>query len=358
MPGILVRRSFLLMTAGIFAAFPRTSGHAQYRAAAVLTGRQEWQDFQDAYVTPGGRVVDTANKNTSHSEGQGWALLLAESYNDEPAFNRILAWTRRELKRPRDSLHAWRWFPNQPIAVPDANNAADGDIFIAWALARAANRWQRPELRELAAAIARDLHEKCVREVGGRSVLLPAGFGFDKPGEAQVILNPSYYVFPALPVLAELMPEGRWQAVHDDGLALLREARFGRWGLPADWVQVPRAGGPVRPATGWPPRFSYDAVRVPLYLAWAGLGQEPAARAAARFWTDRLPGYTPAWTEFAGNGVAEYAADTGMNAVARLVEDKEVKVAQLPRVKDAPHYYAAALTMLARLAAFERTEPA
>ena len=352
MRGLWQRRHLLALTGGIFLTLHRTTSHAQYRAATVLTGRDQWMEFQSRYVSPGGRVIDTANGNTSHSEGQGWALLLAESYNDRPTFDRILGWTRRELKRPRDSLHAWCWRPDQAVPVEDTNNAADGDIFIIWALARAANRWQRPELRELALQMTQDLHERCVVEVAGRVLLLPAVMGFDKPDF--VVVNPSYYIFPALTVLAELMPEGRWTQVKADGLRLLRDARFGRWGLPADWVQVSRQNGRPRPATGWPPRFSYDAVRVPLYLAWDGLQAEPAAQAARRFWTDATHPYPPAWTDFTSDALAEYRVDTGMDAVSRLVRPGGVTVADLPRVQDAPHYYAAALTLLARLAAFEQ----
>lgn len=350
MPRVIKRRGLIGLSIAFSLSTPRSPGHAEHKSFPVPPGREEWEAFKSLFVSSVGRVVDTANQDTSHSEGQGWGLLLAESFNDEATFNRLLGWTRRELRRPYDNLHAWAWRPGRPIPVEDTNNATDGDVCIAWALERAANRWQRPELRELAQAIVRDLHRACVREVSGRLVLLPAGFGFEHPGH--VVVNPSYYVFPAFRDLARLMPEGRWGQVREDGLQLLREARFGRWGLPADWVRVARGGERHAPAPGWAPRFSYDAVRVPLYLAWAGLTQEPAAQAADRFWSARHGSFTPAWTDFSSDLVAHYPADSGMQAIASLLQGGGT--ATLPKVKNAPHYYAAALTMLARIAAFEQ----
>ncbi|PWC28155.1 glycosyl hydrolase family 5 [Pseudoroseomonas aestuarii] len=355
MQGAFGRRKWVALCAGLLAVVPRFPGYADFRSASVMPDRQEWEGFKALYLLPVGRIIDTGNNNASHSEGQGWALLMAEAFDDQPVFDRVLAWTQQNLRRPQDSLHVWSWRPDRRNPVEDTNNAADGDLFIAWALERAGRRWHRPELTERAAAIARDLHERCVRRVGGRIVLLPAAFGFEHP--SYTVINPSYYVFPALDAMARLHPEGLWRPLREDGLALLRESGFGAWNLPADWIRLTgKPEEPPSPAVGWPARFSYDAVRIPLYMAWAGLLDEPAARAAARFWSTRHPaGYTPAWTDFAQDTVAPYAADSGMQAIMRLVLDPQARVADLPQVLAAPHYYAAALTLLARLAAFERT---
>ena len=82
-----------------------------------MPGREEWEAFKSLYVSPDGRVVDTANQDSSHSEGQGWGLILAEAFDDEASFNRILGWTRRELRRPFDNLHAWAWRPGRAPAM-------------------------------------------------------------------------------------------------------------------------------------------------------------------------------------------------------------------------------------------------
>lgn len=352
MIGTTTRRGFAALAAVLAFSGGRNAGHAELQVPPGSPSPTEWISFRDRFIHASGRVVDTGNGDTSHSEGQGWALLMAEAHDDRATFDRVLAWTQRELNRPGDALHAWCWRPGRPRAVEDTNNATDGDIFIAWALARAANRWKRPELRGAAAAICDDLARLCTRIVDGRTVLLPAAFGFEH--RDHVVVNPSYYVFPAFADLSTLSPgNSPWMKLHEDGLALLREARFGRWGLPADWLRLSRGGGRVSPAPGWVPRFSYDAVRVPLYLSWAGLAMEPAARAVTAFWSQG-GAYQPAWAEFAGDRVAPYALSSGQRAVARLVANTAPGAVPLPRVREAQDYYSAALTLLSHIAMAER----
>ncbi|WP_237182204.1 glycosyl hydrolase family 8 [Roseomonas marmotae] len=346
------------LTAAAVWSTARTPGHAELPSTNVATvGRGpclgEWIAFRERFVAANGRVVDTGNGGISHSEGQGWAMLMAEAHDDRATFDRLLTWTQRNLRRSGDSLYAWRWVPNRVIAVEDTNNASDGDLFIAWALARAARRWQRPELRQLSSAICADLARLCVRQVDGRTLLLPASFGFEH--RDAVVVNPSYYVFPALADLAGTARSGGpWMNLYEDGLTLLRDARFGRWGLPADWLRLSRHGGPPSPAPGWAPRFSYDAMRVPLFLAWGGLSLEPAARAAVDFWTTPAHPYQPAWTEFLGDRPAPYPLGTAHRAIARLAAATTPGPVALPGVAEAQDYYAAALTVLSHIALEER----
>lgn len=46
-----------------------------------------WQSYKARFVTAQGRVVDTGNGNISHSEGQGYGMLLAVAANDRETFN-------------------------------------------------------------------------------------------------------------------------------------------------------------------------------------------------------------------------------------------------------------------------------
>ncbi|MBI0432665.1 glycosyl hydrolase family 8 [Roseomonas sp. KE0001] len=347
------RRSILGATAAVLVSLPRQPGHAEHRNAAGPAPRDEWESFRARFVTGDGRVVDTGNGGISHSEGQGWGLLFAEAFDDQATFRRILAWTRRALARPQDRLHAWRWQPGRARPVEDANNATDGDIFIAWALSRAARRWQDPDLALLAGEMLRDLEALCIRQVDGRTLLLPAAFGFDHP--RHVVVNPSYYVFPAFPGLARLRPAGPWKELTAEGCRLLRQARFGPWQLPADWIQIDRPHGAPRPAQGWAPRFSYDAVRVPLYLSWAGLTEEPALAAARLFWGGEASS-RPAWTDLDGRAVAPYAADAGIQAVAEAVTATRRPGPRFPPLSEARSYYAASLLLLSRLAVAERPQ--
>ena len=38
----------------------------------MLKAPEAWQAYKRAFITDGGRVVDNANGNVSHSEGQGY----------------------------------------------------------------------------------------------------------------------------------------------------------------------------------------------------------------------------------------------------------------------------------------------
>lgn len=347
-PRRAVPRRRLLLTAG-----------AGLLALALPSGgfdiATEWRDFQRRFLTPEGRILDDGQGGISHSEGQGYGLLFAVAAGDRAAFERIAGWTAATLRRPQDALHGWRHAPALPR---DANNASDGDLLIAWALLQGAERWRLPELRRRAASIAADLLRLCTLEVDGRLLLLPGAQGFTD--RERVVINPSYYVFPALQALAALGPAPPWRRLAQDGAALLRQAQFGRWHLPADWFEIPRSGGRPSLSRAHPPRFSYDALRVPLHLAWGGLRQEPALRAAADFWYDPGNPYRPAWADLRTDGIAPYAATPGIQAVARLSARSasgQSSTLPSPLPSEAESYYGAVLCFLCHLAEQDTAAP-
>ncbi|WP_439597415.1 glycosyl hydrolase family 8 [Falsiroseomonas sp.] len=346
------RRQFL--AAGLGAGLGASgAGLPRQAAAAAVIG--DWLAFRRRFLDADGRVRDTGNGGISHSEGQGAGLLFAVRFDDRPSFERILAWTRAVLRRPDDQLLAWAYRPGAPIPVPDLNNASDGDLLVAWALAEAAERWGRPDYRALAAEMARDLLRRVVLQQGDQTLLLPGAEGFLKPDH--VVVNPSYYITPAFRVLARLQPSPQWRALEEDGLALVDQARFGRWRLPADWVALSRGAARPAPAQGWPARFSYDAIRVPLNLAWGGHAQAAALRAAVDFWQDPAHAAPPAWVDLRSNAVAPYPADTGQRAILQLAAATLAgrgRPEALPGVAEAAAYYPAVLTLQARIAWAER----
>ena len=350
-PGALRRRT--LLQAACLAAAPG--------AHASGTGPQDdaaaWGAFKRRFLLADGRVIDTGNGGVSHTEGQGWGLLFATAFDDMDVFDRILAWTSRTLRRPGDALHAWRYRPGA-MPVDDANNATDGDLFIALALARGAALWRRPALAQQAEAIGRSILALLVHTVHGRTLLAPGVDGFTRADG--LVVNPSYYAFPALDALAELVPAPAWATLRRDGVALLAEARFGAWRLPADWV-LAADDGTFRPAPGFPPRYGYDAVRVPLYLAWAGI-DSPVLPAVAAWWQQDarlglpppawVPAWVPAWIDVNNGTIAPYAAGPGMAAAAAVATGMDDKP---PPITDTMDYYTAALCLLARVAARDIT---
>ncbi len=88
----------------------------------------------------------------------------------------------------------------------------------------------------------------------------------------------------------------QWETLRQDGTALMLQGRYGKWMLPPDWLRVDRADGSLAIAPGWPPRFSWDAIRVPLHVAWGGIAAQPLLESFRRYWDSsprrRRPGPT------------------------------------------------------------------
>ena len=320
---------------------PRLVGFAPSPAA-----RRAWAEFRQRFIAADGRVIDTGNGNVTHTEGQGWGLLLAAAFADEDAFTRIADFTRTRLRRGGDALHAWCWRGGAE-PVPDWNNATDGDLYIAAGLARGAALWGREDWAREAGQVARDVLRLCTREIAGRLVLLPGAYGFDETGA--VIVNPSYYAFGLFPDLAAVAPSADWARLRRDGLALIEAGRFGRWRLPPDWLRV-GANGFLSPAPGRPPRFSYDAIRIPLHLVWGNVGADLLAGPLAAMCADAPGCPPPAWVDLTSDARASYAASPGMAQVISLVCGCALQhdiTASLDRMSD---YYSSGLIMLCLLA--------
>ena len=247
----------------------------------------EWQAYAARFVAPEGRIRDNGNGDVSHSEGQGYGLLLAAKTGDAARFETIWGWTAKTLMVRPDGLAAWKWDPKTK-AVADTNNATDGDILIAWALAEAAERFKRPDYRSAAQGIARAIGAGAAWPHGAGLILAPGlkGFAAGEQPDGPVI-NLSYWVFPGFPALQALAPEVDWAGLRRNGLALIEASRFGSFGLPTDWESL--AAARPRPAANFPAAFGYNAIRIPLYLAMDG---SPDARRALR----RFAG---AWTQTA-----------------------------------------------------------
>ena len=230
----------------------------------------EWRNYRGRFVSADGRVIDNGNGGISHSEGQGYGLLLAVQAEDAASFDTIWRWTAEHLRKRSDALFAWRWDPQQG-QVTDLNNASDGDLLIAWALVRAAKRFGRDNYAAEARRIMDSWSAKVVVAQGGETLLLPAAAGFraaDQP--AGPVVNPSYWIFAAFPDLAPLAPRLDWTALRRSGLRIIEASQFGPARLPADWIAL--GGSRPAPAANFPAQFGYNAIRIPLYLA-----QDPTA---------------------------------------------------------------------------------
>lgn len=327
------RRDFALGLVSVL-----TAACAKVPQGNARTRDDFWAQFHERFITPSGRVIDNGNGNISHSEGQGYGLLLAVLNNDRKTFDALAGWTAQTLGRADIALHSWKYDPRQPNPIADRNNATDGDMLIAWGLSLGAKKWRAREHAERAKAIRRVIRSRLVVQRNGENLLLPGLDGFVEP--QRVVINPSYYIWSALDHFRALDGEAVWAPVIDDGMKVLSRARYGAHGLPADWLQVDPTGALV-PATDKPARFGFDAIRIPLY-AVAG-HRKALAEPVIAWWQSFGSGQqVPAWIDLQSGEVAPYGLSAGGNAV------KAVALGQPQPDVLAGDYYAAVLQLFAR----------
>ena len=323
-------------------------------AASAALPQTLWLAYKDHFLSVDGRIIDDANGGISHSEGQGYGMLLALAAGDDRSFARIWDWTSKQLYRRSDGLASWRWSPDATPHITDTNNASDGDILIAWALADAAERWNNPAYRAAARRIALSIGRSSTIKTRYGLTLLPAASGFRAADmDDGPVVNPSYWVFPAFPRLKAVAPEVDWAAIAASGLAILDAARFGPLHLPTDWVSL-KAERPT-PAKAFKPVFGYNALRIPLYLAWSG---ENADRIApfVRVWARAADGHPSVINAMTGRSVEPFY-DAGYAAVPILVSCAFNGSGRGPSAVPLEHYYSATLYLLTFMAARHRALP-
>ncbi|MGE6606290.1 glycosyl hydrolase family 8 [Halomonas sp. NPDC076908] len=313
-------------------------------SACAAQADSAWSVYRERFVSAEGRVIDTGNNSISHSEGQGWGMMLAQHYDDQETFDQLWRWTRRHLSRPDVSLFSWRYDPRDKPAVCDLNNATDGDLFIAWALHLAAERWNNANYASASRSIRDAILENLTYEMAGFQVLLPGIEGFRR--DKSVDINLSYWFLPALRDFAAIEPDEPWQQLIDDGVELLDEARFGAYLLPTDWVQLTQQGE-LTPAANWEPRFGFDAVRIPLYFVWGGRAEASGVGSITAFWNDPAHQPPPAWVNVVSEERAEYAVSRGVDAIRAFASSQTLPSAT-PQSQD--DYFSATLLLLTHMA--------
>ena len=316
---MISRRGFLASAAMSAVASSLGSGLCAATAATPDPLLPLWKAWKLIHVSSSGRVIDRLQDNVSHSEGQGYALLVAEALGDREGFDLILAWTLANLAVRDDALLAWRWHPANGGGVTDTNNATDGDLFTAWALMRAADRFGEPRYGEIGTRIAADISRLCLIPSPGSAqewlLLIPGVEGFAT--SEGVVVNPAYYMLRAMREIGEQAAEPRLVAAAADGNAML--SRLARERLVPDWVRVTSEGFSPDPEKSR--AFGYEALRVPLYLIWSGLPGHPAvarAREAYRASLGEAGETIPVVIDPETGETRETSSDPGYRALAAL----------------------------------------
>nr|WP_282449955.1 glycosyl hydrolase family 8 [Microbulbifer sp. CAU 1566] len=303
-----------------------------------------WQQYAKAFVEDSGRVVDDYHKMT-HSEGQGSGMLFAVMANDRTAFERIYSWTERHLRRP-DGLYAWKW---QDGRVADINNASDGDILIAWSLLKAYEAWGDEVFLQKSLALLDAIKLLLVTREYGFTVLLPGSLYYEKP--ERTVINPSYIVLPALVDFARYDDATFWNGFYQDSLQLLKRASALGQGVTTDWMQVSEQG--LAYSEEHDPVFGYDAIRVPLYLAWAN--ERALLQPYLSLW-NKLGGVdkAPSTYHLLDGGRSAYSPEHGIVAIRKLAAN--LPLPNEPGVA-AQGYYSSSLVLFAHLASHSQAHP-
>ena len=306
----------------------------------------DWQQYVQQFYRDG-RIVDTGNDFVSHSEGQGYGMLFAVQAGDRKRFDAMWQWTRQTLQR-EDGLFSWRYRPcpqQSAACIDDINNAADGDILIAWALLRASHMWEVEQYRIQALRIINSIEDQLVVKAHGYTVLLPGVDGFTRPGAVQ--LNLSYWVFPAFEAFYALTDNPVWQNLTGSGYDLLARVAKQPPTLPGDWMWLSEQELTVEGAVNQ--QYGFNACRIPLHLTWQK-SPDPALLAPyLDFW--KRYKVVPATVNLTNGEIADYRWSDGMQAIAQVVYFKTGQQQEVPPLHPVPKndYFSASLIMLSQL---------
>lgn len=317
---------------------------------AAPTTRAAAERFLDRYVTSDGRVIRHDQGGDIVSEGQTYALLIAE-VADRPALARtIWSWTSTHLGRS-DGLFASH--ASGSGQVEDPHSATDADTLIAYALMR----YVGPDQDALHKAGRRVADAVLAHE----SVSLPDGAALPVAGPWATstkppIVNPSYLMPGVFDALATLTGDDRWSGAARATVTMIDELTGSGTRLPPDWAQL--AQGQLQaianPGGGAGVQYGFDAARLPIWFATACTAG--ARRLAADWWRHVLgangrsgpqalsldgetinPAPSPVFL-IAGAAAATAAGDT---AAARALRSRAATLA-----REDPTYYGDAWVVL------------
>lgn len=312
-----------------------------------------WEQYKTHFISEDGRIIDYYQNSASHSEGQGYGMLLAVMHDDRALFDKIWQWTDNNLRVRQDGLLGWLWGKrtNGKWEIIDYNNATDGDILVAYALLEAGEKWEVKEYGDEALKIIKAIREEIAFNWQGKQLLLPAYYGFTQGDE--FIVNPSYFILPAFRAFAKVDQKSFWDNVHKGSSAVLSEAEFSTLRLPADWIKLGQSGTSVYSERS--ENFGYEAIRVPLYIS---MEEKPKFPQGMReiLNTYNAVGYIPLWVNLIDNSFSLKTAPAGFYAVfARAavtmgedaLSEKLLEEAKHKLAEEKDDYYSFTLYLLA-----------
>jgi len=231
-------------------------------AARVPPGTSMAATFLSSYVTADGRVIRHDQGGDIVSEGEAYAMVLAEVADRPTVVRTVWQWTQRHLQRPDGllSFHA-----SSSGQVLDKQSAADADTLAAYALLRYRGsdaKHLHLDGERIAAAI---LANETVTQ-NGVSVLVAGPWAMSPPQT----VDPSYLMPPVFRALSTMTGDARWRKLADDSLHLLAGLTSNGQRLPSDWAHFGSGTLTMSPAPSGGGSASYgeDAARTAVWLAY------------------------------------------------------------------------------------------
>ena len=248
------------------------------RPTASPSTKAAAERFLNRYVTSDGRVIRHDQGGDIVSEGQAYALLIAE-IADRPALVRtIWSWTHAHLGRP-DGLFASH--ANGTGHVQDPQSATDADTLISYALLR----YSGPDEDTLHNSGRRIANAVLTHE----AVSLQHGTSLPVAGPwatstTPPIVNPSYLMPGIFTALANLTGDDRWNQTATASVDMIGRLTDDATHLPPDWAELANGGlHPIaNPGGGAGVQYGFDAARLPIWFATACTSE--AQELAANWW--------------------------------------------------------------------------
>jgi len=227
--------------------------------------------FYSTYLKPAyqhGYFLDKNNIGTS--EAQSYALLQSYWVGDKEVFDKVWAWTKKNLQRKEDKLFSWK-FEHVPsdrrIIILDRNSATDADTDIAYALLKAGETWSNPDYIKEAQLIINSLWGAETAQLGEKRYVIAGNWAND---DKYLVINPSYFSPLCYRLFAKYDKDHNWNSLISDGYELLfrvsSEELAGKPKefLPVNWITLSKDGEHILPYEEKADSldYSFDAFRV------------------------------------------------------------------------------------------------
>jgi endo-1,4-beta-D-glucanase Y/4-amino-4-deoxy-L-arabinose transferase-like glycosyltransferase len=224
-----------------------------------------WRSYKKNFITDSGQVIDTSSWVTT-SEGQSYALLRSLEENDQVTFNKVWAWTQKNMQvRKSDTLLSWKITldPQGFNHLADTNAATDADEDTALALYQAYQKWGNTQYLTDSQKMIHDIWNKEIIKQNNTYYLLSAP---QAQRSTRLLINPSYFAPYNYKIFAKIDPEDNWTQLANDSYDQLSKIQSNsKVGLISNWVTV-EANGDITSASDIIPQnadtYGYDAFRV------------------------------------------------------------------------------------------------